>query len=74
MPPLIFEYLDFLRPDDIDAEDPPIAQAQPRLGLPSPQGPSGYLVSSTAPENVEDYLPASLARSWQKATGREGEI
>ncbi|MEY4352785.1 MAG: hypothetical protein RLZZ609_1026 [Cyanobacteriota bacterium] len=74
LPALIFEYLDFLRPTDIDDEDPPRAPAQPRPDLPSPQGPSGYLVSSTAPENVEDYLPASLARSWQKATGREGEI
>lgn len=60
LPALIFEYLDFLRPTESDEEDHPMAPLQPRPGIPSSQGPCGYLVTSTAPENAEDYLPASL--------------
>jgi len=74
LPALIFEYLDFLRPIEIDEEAPPTAPLQSRPGIPSSQGPSGYLVTSTAPENVEDYLPVSLVSGWQNATSQEGSI
>lgn len=73
LPALIFEYLDFSRPTEIDAEDQPTAPLQPRPDIPSSQGPSGYLVTSTAPENAEDYLPASLVRGWEKAMRQDGE-
>jgi hypothetical protein len=74
LPALIFEYLDFLRPTEIDDEDHRMAPLPPRPGIPSSQGPSGYLATSTAPENAEDYLPASLVPGWQKAISQEGKI